>query len=163
MPTVTAIPPTTTPVPPTAEATAVVMRYKGAAEGRDAQGVPTLGDPAALLLTDYSDFLGPACQRHVLTLEPLLIEQYVTVGQLQLAFRPVLNHGERSLFASEAAFCAAEQQSFWIMHELLFSRQDELWATQLSITRRGGRGMPLISALIKQPSSAVGWQMKRWR
>jgi protein-disulfide isomerase len=65
----------------------------------------------------------------VLTLEPTLIEQYVAIGQLQLAFRPVLNHGERSLFSSEAAFCASEQNAFWPMHELLFARQDELWAT----------------------------------
>jgi protein-disulfide isomerase len=33
------------------------------------------------------------------------------------------------LRSSEAAFCAGEQGAFWPMHELLFERQDTLWAT----------------------------------
>lgn len=65
----------------------------------------------------------------MLTVEPTLIERYVATGQLRLVFRPVLNHAERSLRTSEAAACAADQGRFWAMHELLFERQDTVWAT----------------------------------
>lgn len=65
----------------------------------------------------------------MLAVEPEIIENYVRTGQVQLVFRPVLNHGERSLRTSEAAACAAEQDQFWAMHKLLFERQSEVWAT----------------------------------
>lgn len=65
----------------------------------------------------------------MLTVEPELIARYVATGELYYVFRPVLNHGERSLRTSEAAACAAEQEQFWPMHELIFQRQDEVWAT----------------------------------
>lgn len=65
----------------------------------------------------------------MLTVEPDLIEAYVRTGRALYVFRPVLNHGERSLRTSEAAACAAEQGRFWDAHELLFARQDEVWAT----------------------------------
>jgi protein-disulfide isomerase len=65
----------------------------------------------------------------VLAVEPQIIETYVATGQVRLVFRPVLNHRERSLRTSEAAACAVEQNQFWPMHELLFQRQDEVWAT----------------------------------
>lgn len=55
-----------------------------------------------------------------------MIERYVRSGQVKLVFRDVLNHGERSLRASEAAACAGRQGRFWHMHEILFQRQPEV-------------------------------------
>lgn len=69
------------------------------------------------------------CQRYVLAIEPQIIESYVRTGIVRLSFRPVLNHGERSLRTSEAAFCAGRQGAFWAMHNLLFARIDQVWAT----------------------------------
>lgn len=68
----------------------------------------------------------------MLAVEPQLIETYVRSGRVRLVFRPVLNHGERSLRTSEAAACAAEQQQFWPMHELLFQRQDAVSRTAVA-------------------------------
>ena len=50
-------------------------------------------------------------------------------GKVKLVFRDVLNHGERSVRAHEAASCALRQQQFWGMHEILFRDQPETWAT----------------------------------
>lgn len=121
LPTVTVVPATKVPV----------VTYCGALVGRDANGAYTLGDPAApLTLTDYSDFLCLVCHRHVLTVEPALIERYVVTGRVLYVFRPVLNHGAASLITTAAAFCAGEQDAFWPMHELLFERQSEVAATR---------------------------------
>ena len=68
----------------------------------------------------------------MLTEEPVLIEEYVRAGKIKLVFRDVLNHGERSVRAHETAACAARQQQFWAMHEILFRDQPETWATEES-------------------------------
>ncbi len=122
----TAVPPTTEPV---AQAPAEIY-LDVLPQSFDGNGAPTLGlATAPIVLMDYSDFLCPTCQSHVFNVEPLLIEEYVRRGVVQLGFRPVLNHGERSLRTSEAAFCAGQQGRFWAMHSLLFARMDQVWAT----------------------------------
>jgi protein-disulfide isomerase len=107
----------------------VANLYLGIPQGRTAQGEPMLGQAdAPVTFTDHSDFLCPTCQRYVLQVEPQLVEEYVRSGQMRLVFRPILNHGQRSLRTSEAAVCALEQGQFWPMHDLLFARLDELWS-----------------------------------
>jgi protein-disulfide isomerase len=68
---------------------------------------------------------------------------YVTTGQAKLVFNPMLDHADASLQSHQAAECAGEQGQFWVMHDLLFSAQGQLWdntqeqvkelATQLDI------------------------------
>ncbi len=121
---------TVTPVTlvPTVTSEASENLYKGIPYGLTAEGAPMLGFPTApVTLIDYSDFLCSACQRYVLAVEPDIIETYVRSGQVQLVFRPVLNHGVHSLRTAEAAACAAEQNQFWPMHQLLFEQQAELF------------------------------------
>ena len=64
----------------------------------------------------------------MLAVEPQIVEQYARSGKVSLVFRDVLNHGERSERASEAAACAGRQGYFWDMHALLFENQDNVWA-----------------------------------
>lgn len=131
-PTATTAPPTptATTAPPTPTATAAASLHRGIPQGVTADGVPLLGSAdAPVLLIDYSDFLCPTCQRYIQNVEPALIETYISNGQVRLAFRPVLNHGERSLRTSEAAACAAQQGHFWDMHSLLYDRQSEVVGT----------------------------------
>jgi protein-disulfide isomerase len=64
----------------------------------------------------------------VLTVEPQIIETYVRDGRVRVVFRDVLNHGERSERASEAAACAGHQGRFWEMHAVLFEKQAETWS-----------------------------------
>ena len=68
----------------------------------------------------------------MLTVEPALIEKYVRPGKLRLVFRDVLNHGERSDRASEAAACAGRQGKFWEMHAALFENMNDTWAAGTS-------------------------------
>lgn len=65
----------------------------------------------------------------MITVEPTITENYVRNGQVKLVFRDVLNHGERSERASEAAACAGRQGQFWQMHEILYENQDAIWGT----------------------------------
>lgn len=62
-----------------------------------------------------------------MTVEPDLIADYVETGEVRLVFKPVLDHNPSSQIATEAAYCAGEQNSalFWEMHNLLFFNQTE--------------------------------------
>lgn len=48
-------------------------------------------------------------------------------GQVKLVFYPMVDFGDPSLQAHQAAECAAEQGKFWAMHDLLFERQREIY------------------------------------
>lgn len=66
----------------------------------------------------------------MLRVEPELIANYVATGTLSLAFHHVLDHGAASNLAHRAVECAGTQEplAFWQMHDLLFARQNEIWA-----------------------------------
>lgn len=67
----------------------------------------------------------------MLRVEPELISNYVANGTLSLAFHHVLDHGAASNLAHRAVECAGAQDplAFWEMHDLLFARQNDIWAT----------------------------------
>jgi protein-disulfide isomerase len=60
---------------------------------------------------------------------------YVDSGQVKLVFNPMLDHGDYSLQAHQAAECAGEQGQFWPMHDLLFAFQDQLWGDTKEMTK----------------------------
>jgi protein-disulfide isomerase len=63
----------------------------------------------------------------VLGTEPEIIETYVKTGQVKIVFNPMLDHGDLSLQAHQAAECAGEQGRFWPMHDHLFFYQSRLF------------------------------------
>lgn len=66
--------------------------------------------------------------------EPAIKETYVKTGQAKLVFNPMLDHGDYSLQAHQAAECAAEQGKFWAMHDIIFERQRELFGGDVQAT-----------------------------
>lgn len=59
--------------------------------------------------------------------EPHIKETYIKTGQVKLVFNPILDHGDRSLQAHQAAECAGEQGMFWPIHDILFEQQGSLY------------------------------------
>lgn len=76
---------------------------------------------AEVVVIEYSDFQCPYCGRHVSTTQPVLDETFVDTGQVRWVFKHFpLNIHPQAPAAGVAAECAAEQDSFWDMHHLLF-------------------------------------------
>jgi len=73
----------------------------------------------------------------VLGTEPDIKETYVKAGQVKLVFNPMLDHGDRSFQAHQAAECAAEQDHFWALHDMMFERQPELYGGNIMATLQG--------------------------
>jgi len=84
----------------------------------------THGDPnAPVKIVEYADFQCPFCKRWVMETGPALDEEFVRTGQVHLEYRYFAFLGEDSKKAAEAAECAADQNRFWEMHDVLYSHQ----------------------------------------
>ncbi len=90
-----------------------------------------LGDPdAPLVVVEFSDFQCPFCAQHALEVQPTLNEEFIETGKVMWVFKhfPLGIHPQAPV-AAAAAECAAEQNEFWAMHDLLFESQ-ELWLVE---------------------------------
>ncbi len=66
--------------------------------------------------------------------EPQVDETYVKTGKVRVIFSPVLNHGDRSYVAHQAAECAGDQDQFWAFRHFLYENQDALWSGDIRAT-----------------------------
>lgn len=80
------------------------------------------GNPdAKVVVIEFSDFQCPFCRKHSLETQPTLDENFVDTDQVMWVFKhfPLSIHPQAPA-AGAAAECAAQQNQFWAMHELLF-------------------------------------------
>jgi protein-disulfide isomerase len=77
---------------------------------------------------EMSDFQCPWCARFARETMPALDSEYVRTGRIRVVFvnLPLAMHPNAGP-AAELAMCAARQNRFWPMHDLLF-RHQERWA-----------------------------------
>lgn len=97
-----------------------------AIQGRDPEGLErrTKGNPnAPVVITTWSDYQCPACARFALTREPELERLYADSGKVRFVYRNIPFLGQESVWAAEAAECAADQGRYWDYRTLLFQRQ----------------------------------------
>lgn len=85
----------------------------------------TMSNPGAkVTIIEFSDFQCPFCGRYQQSVHPALLEQYVKSGQVNFVYKHSAFLGQESVWAAQAAECAADQGKFWEYHDLLFSRQN---------------------------------------
>ncbi len=87
----------------------------------------TKGDPAApLKIFEVSDFQCPFCRQFWEETLPQLEREYIETGKAQLIFLnlPITELHPNAAAAHELAMCAAKQDRFWPVHDLLFRYQD---------------------------------------
>jgi protein-disulfide isomerase len=87
---------------------------------------------APVTVYEMSDFQCPYCRTFALTTLPLLEREYVASGKVRWVFinLPLSQVHPHAVAAAEVAMCAARQNRFWPMHDLLYQRQ-ERWAHQI--------------------------------
>lgn len=79
---------------------------------------------APLTIEIWSDFQCPACGAFARQVEPLLIDEYIKLGQVRLVYRDFAFLGQESIDAAIAARCAAREGRFWPFHDYLFANQE---------------------------------------
>jgi protein-disulfide isomerase len=84
---------------------------------------------APVTVYEMSDFQCPYCRRFALGTFPALDSAYVSTGKVRWVFInfPLTSIHDNALAAAEIAHCAAQQNAFWRMHDLLY-RYQEVWA-----------------------------------
>lgn len=83
-----------------------------------------LGEPdAPVKFVEYGDYQCPFCGRLFSQVEPLLIENYVRTGKMNMVYRNLAFLGPESQSAAEAAECAKDQGKFWVYHDELFKEE----------------------------------------
>ena len=82
------------------------------------------GDPnAPVTLIEFGDFNCGYCGRWTAETLPQIDEKYIQTGKVRMAYvhYPIL--GADSMTAAQANECAAQQDSFWDYHNLLYKNQ----------------------------------------
>ena len=108
----------------------VERRNRSANQGGTALAARTKGRPdAPVTVYEMSDFQCPYCRAFALGTMPLLEREYVQAGKVRFVYinLPLSSLHKNAATAAEVALCAARQQRFWPMHDLLFRHQDQ-WA-----------------------------------
>src|SRR5882762_10986500 len=84
---------------------------------------------APVTVYEMSDFQCPYCREFALGTMPLLEREYIQAGKVRFVYinLPLSSVHRNAVSAAEVALCAARQQRFWAMHDLLFRHQDQ-WA-----------------------------------
>lgn len=103
--------------------TATIRTPESPFAGVESDGL-VLGSPdAPLELIVYEDFQCPFCGRFSREDMPHLVEDFVRPGLVRVVFHPIAALGRESMWAAEAARCAADQGLFWEYYHVLFSNQ----------------------------------------
>lgn len=90
----------------------------------------TKGAPdAPITIYEVADFQCPACRTFWAQTLPSLEQEYLATGKARLTFinMPLVSIHPNAPAAHEVAMCAAQQNRFWPMHDLLYRHQDR-WA-----------------------------------
>jgi protein-disulfide isomerase len=85
------------------------------------------GNPGApITIIEFGDFGCSACGHFVRETFPQFNREFIATGRVRWKFVPfVLGSFPNSGAATRAAECAAEQDAFWSMHDLLYANQKE--------------------------------------
>lgn len=78
---------------------------------------------APIQVIEYADYECESCGYFARTYEAEVIAAFAATGKVRFEIRNAPFHGEGARNAAAAAYCAAEQDAFWPMHETLFLNQ----------------------------------------
>lgn len=84
---------------------------------------------APVIVYEMSDFQCPYCRDFAVNTFPSLYSAYVASGKVRWAFVnfPLTSIHTNAVAAAEVGLCAAQQNAFWPVHDLLYRHQD-VWA-----------------------------------
>ena len=86
---------------------------------------------ATITIVEVGDYQCHMCKLWFEETRPLIIENYVETGKVNLVFVDMPFLGSDSTPASEATYCADDQGKYWEYHSTLFEYQQEIddgWA-----------------------------------
>ncbi len=130
--------------------------------GKNPLASRTKGSPTApVTVYEMSDFQCPYCKRFARETFPQIEQSYIAPGKVRWVFInfPLTSVHVHAAAAGELALCAAKQQGFWRVHDLLFQYQ-ETWAPLkeagpffVSLADSAGLSKPALLACLQGPEA----------
>jgi len=97
------------------------------------QDAPVLGsNTATVTIIEVGDYQCHMCKLWFEETRPLIVDNYINTGKVNLVFIDMPFLGFDSTPASEATYCADDQGRYWDYHSALFEYQQEIddgWAS----------------------------------
>jgi len=97
-----------------------------------AMASPILGSTSApVTIIEFGDYQCHQCKNWFHNTKPLLNENYIETGKVNLIFVDLQFLGRDSPIAGQATYCAEEQGEYWNYHNLLYLNQENIdngWA-----------------------------------
>lgn len=88
-------------------------------------GSPILGDEnAKITILEFGDYQCTFCYKFHKETLPILKNEYVDSGKIKMVYKDFPLNGNDSIIASEASYCAEDQDQYWDFHNTLY----ENWA-----------------------------------
>ena len=90
----------------------------------ETNGLPFIGEadaPVTMLI--YEDLGCPNCRTYNLTVEPLVLRDYVVNGDVRIMVYALAFVNQQSLPAAEGAACALDQNRYWEYRDVVFNNQ----------------------------------------
>ena len=85
-----------------------------------------MGNPdAPVTIVEYSDYKCSHCAHFALVTEPILVQEFIETDKVYFVSRSVgmLLGSAPSVLATEASYCAGDQNKYWELHDLIFANQ----------------------------------------
>lgn len=108
-----------------------------------------MGNPdAPIMIVEYSDYKCGHCAAFAFETEPLLLEEYIKTDQVYFVSRSVggMLRNTEAVLATEASYCAGEQNKYWEMHDLIFANQ----------------GVPFSESRLKKWAKTIGMDLSAY-
>ena len=84
-------------------------------------GSTILGDPyAEISIVEFGDYQCTFCYKFHKDTMKEIVEKYVKNGSVNFAYKDFPLNGEDSILASEASYCAQQQDQFWEYHDKIY-------------------------------------------
>lgn len=92
-----------------------------------ARGVTMGENPDAVQILVFSDYMCPACALFNSRIFPLIKQEFIDRGQVQLVYYdfPLGGSHVHSFVAARAGRCAEDQDRFWVYKDMLLARQQD--------------------------------------
>jgi protein-disulfide isomerase len=143
------------PAPRWTAALALLLGLQGAQQ--DPISARSKGRPSApVTVYEMADFQCPACRQFALTTFPVIDRDYIQTGKVRWVFVnfPLTEIHKNALAAAQVAMCAARQNRFWPVHDILYQKQsawadlDLAWPALIALADSAGVGHDsLVSCL----------------
>ena len=119
-------------------------------------GSTILGNPdAKITVVEFGDYQCTFCYKFHNDVMKKINDKYIESGDVNFVYKDFPLNGKSSILASEASYCAQQQDRFWTYHDMLYANwggENTGWITQeilIDFAKESGLNLEKFSSCIK--------------